>query len=80
VAAAISTLAQRLCHSHDIDTVVLCGGAFQNKLLLESLASELLNSGQQVLIPQHLPLNDGAICLGQAVVAAAKGLKEKQND
>jgi len=37
----------------------------------------LRNKGQQVLIPQHLPLNDGGICLGQAVVAAAKQLKDK---
>jgi len=80
VADAISTLSQRLCHTYGIDTVVLCGGAFQNKLLLENVASELLNIGQKVLISQQLPANDGGICLGQAVIAAAKVLKEKQYD
>ena len=75
--AAISKLAAQLCHKYIINTVVLCGGAFQNRLLLETVASELRNSGQQVLIPQHLPLNDGGISLGQAVVATATRLKDK---
>ena len=75
--AAISEMATQLCHKHIINTVALCGGVFQNRLLLETVASELRHSGQQVLIPRHLPLNDGGICLGQAVVAAAKRLKDK---
>jgi len=77
VATAISEMTTQLCDKHLINVVVLCGGAFQNKLLLETVASDIRQNGKQVLIPRHLPLNDGGICLGQAVVAAAKLLKDK---
>jgi len=75
VAAAVSDLAERLCHKHAMRTVVLCGGSFQNQLLLETVAANLRSMGLQVLIPRHLPLNDGGLALGQAAVAAATLLK-----
>jgi len=74
VSAAVSTLAAQLCHQNGLQTVVLCGGAFQNRLLLEAVSSALRNSGYQVLIAKQVPINDGGLALGQAVVAAATGL------
>jgi hydrogenase maturation protein HypF len=55
-----------------LDRVVLSGGAFQNRLLLESTADRLMAAGLRVLLPERLPPNDGGISYGQAAVAAAR--------
>lgn len=57
--------------------VVLAGGCFQNRLLLESVVSRLERSGRTVAWPKSFPPNDGAIALGQ-VVAVRWGLVEPQ--
>jgi len=57
--------------------VVLSGGCFQNKILLEGAVDKLKNSGFDVYCHQQVPSNDGGISLGQAVIAASmiqKGL------
>jgi hydrogenase maturation protein HypF len=54
------------------EMVVLSGGAFQNRLLLESVAAGLTSAGLRVLFPERLPMNDGGISYGQAAVAAAR--------
>jgi hydrogenase maturation protein HypF len=54
------------------DTVVLSGGVFQNRLLLERTAALLSEAGLRVLVPERLPPNDGGISFGQAAVAAAR--------
>ncbi len=53
------------------DNIVLSGGVFQNRLLLEGVTQQLQRSGKTVLSPQRYPMNDGGLALGQAVVAAA---------
>ena len=59
----------------DIETVVLCGGAFQNRLISEAIIRALEEDGVTVLLPELLPANDGGIALGQAAIAAAQELK-----
>ena len=54
--------------------VVLGGGCFQNRLLLESLVRRLRADGFAVYWPQLVPPNDGGISLGQAAVAAYGGV------
>jgi hydrogenase maturation protein HypF len=56
--------------ARDIDLVVLAGGVFQNRLLLESVAAGIHAAGLRVLTPERLPPNDGAISYGQAAIAA----------
>ncbi|MCW2952865.1 MAG: carbamoyltransferase HypF [Conexibacter sp.] len=68
-AAACGTLAGR----EGLDTVVLSGGVFQNRLLLEATAAALDRAGLRVLVPALLPPNDGGIAFGQVAVAAALG-------
>jgi hydrogenase maturation protein HypF len=58
--------------THGTEVVVLAGGVFQNRRLLESVAGELHRRGLRVLVPERLPMNDGAIAYGQAAVAAAR--------
>jgi hydrogenase maturation protein HypF len=51
--------------------VVLSGGVFQNRRLLQDTAGRLRARGLRVLVPERLPPNDGAISYGQAAIAAA---------
>jgi hydrogenase maturation protein HypF len=60
-----------LAADRGLGTVVLSGGAFQNRRLLERACSRLERAGLRVLVPERLPPNDGGIAFGQAAVAAA---------
>ena len=55
--------------------VALSGGCFQNRRLLEHSARALRENGFEVLLHRQVPPNDGGISLGQAVVAAARLLR-----
>ncbi|MEB3224618.1 MAG: carbamoyltransferase HypF [Synechococcus sp.] len=52
--------------------VVLVGGCFQNKYLLERAVQRLTMENFQVFYPQKSPPNDGAIALGQVFAVAAQ--------
>jgi hydrogenase maturation protein HypF len=58
--------------AHRCETVVLSGGVFQNRRLLEDSMRGAQKARLRVLVPERLPLGDGAISYGQAVVAARK--------
>ncbi|MCB9756887.1 MAG: carbamoyltransferase HypF [Candidatus Omnitrophica bacterium] len=60
-------------------TVVLGGGCFQNKYLLEQIIERLQKKGFAVYWPQRIPVNDGGLALGQVVVASAR-LQERAWD
>lgn len=49
--------------------VVLSGGVFMNRLLVETLAELLARDGIAVRLPERVPVNDGGIALGQAWIA-----------
>ncbi len=57
---------------HDLNNVVLSGGTFQNKYLLENIENELLSSGFNVYSHSKIPTNDAGIALGQLVIAASQ--------
>ncbi len=71
IAAAVATTASRLCQQHKIQTVVLSGGVFQNRLLLERSSQLLRQQNLKVLSASAIPANDGGISLGQAIIALA---------
>jgi hydrogenase maturation protein HypF len=56
----------------DSDKVVLSGGTFQNKFLLEKIETRLIKNGFKVYTHQKVPTNDGGIALGQMAIAAAR--------
>jgi hydrogenase maturation protein HypF len=53
-----------------LDTVILTGGCFQNRLLTEHTVAGLRAAGCRPVIPRQLPPNDGAIAAGQALAVA----------
>ena len=59
------------CDRHGLGDVVLGGGCFQNEILVVGLEKALVDAGLEVWRPRELPAGDGAVALGQAVVAAA---------
>lgn len=73
VARATTELVVRAAHEQQVSTVGLTGGVFQNRLLLQDLATGLRSAGLRVLTHQRVPANDGGLSLGQAVVARATG-------
>ncbi|MDD5431685.1 MAG: FGGY-family carbohydrate kinase [Candidatus Omnitrophica bacterium] len=69
VANAINDICLRIRKTRKINTIVLSGGVFQNKLLL-GLSKDCLKSlGFTVLTHKKLSCNDSSVSLGQAVVA-----------
>ena len=71
VAGATVEACVALAAAHGTEVVVLSGGVFQNRRLLESVSAGLAAAGLRVLVPERLPVNDGGISYGQAAVAAA---------
>ncbi len=71
VAAATVSGCERAASQRGLDTVVLSGGVFQNRRLLEATERGLRRAGLRVLVPEALPPNDGGISYGQAAIAAA---------
>ncbi len=52
--------------------VVLCGGCFQNRVLLSGAIEALRRNGFQPVWPERVPVNDGGIALGQIVLGAER--------
>jgi hydrogenase maturation protein HypF len=71
IARATVEACVRLAAAQATEVVVLSGGVFQSRLLLESVSGALTEAGLRVLVPEQLPVNDGGIAYGQAAVAAA---------
>ncbi|MCV0425523.1 MAG: carbamoyltransferase HypF [Roseibium sp.] len=64
----------RLSGARPPETVVLSGGVFQNAILRDRVSRKLQTEGHNVLNHHIAPANDGGLALGQAVIAAAKGM------
>jgi hydrogenase maturation protein HypF len=70
LAEIIAVVAQRVA----VSRVVLTGGCFQNRPLLERAVEKLERRGFRAYWHQRIPPNDGGIALGQ-IVAASRILK-----
>jgi hydrogenase maturation protein HypF len=69
--AATASACVQIARERNLSMVVLGGGVFQNRLLLEGAAELITTAGLRVLTPERLPPNDGGISYGQAAIAAA---------
>ncbi len=65
-ARAAADCCVKLAKKKEIKDVVLSGGVFQNKRLLEQLSYMLKQEGINCLTHVYVPANDGCISLGQA--------------
>ncbi|WP_371929669.1 carbamoyltransferase HypF [Methylomonas rosea] len=72
LAAATVDLLNGLSSQTGANSIVLSGGVFQNRLVLEAVSEQLRQCGKTVLAPQRYPMNDGGLALGQTVIAAAR--------
>ncbi len=66
--AAVNEVRQRT----GINKVVLSGGTFQNRYLLQKTENKLIKENYQVFTPVAIPANDGGIALGQLVIASKR--------
>ncbi|MBW4434966.1 MAG: carbamoyltransferase HypF [Pelatocladus maniniholoensis HA4357-MV3] len=75
LAQTIVNMVNYLSQQHHIKTIVLSGGVFQNRILLEQVTNYLKTSDINILTHSLTPCNDGGLSLGQAVIAAANLIK-----
>ena len=70
VAQMIARTCLKIRFNTKINTVILAGGVFQNRILLK-LSSDLLEKARfHILTHRLLPCSDVSISLGQAAIAA----------
>ncbi len=70
VAQVILEVSQKIRKDALINKVVLSGGVFQNKYLLEKSIQKLKENRFKVFTNHQVPANDGGISLGQLVIAS----------
>jgi hydrogenase maturation protein HypF len=70
VSAGLLEMARSARRRHGLADVALSGGVFCNRYLAERLIRQLQEDGFNVLWKKSVPVNDGAISLGQAAIAA----------
>ena len=68
----LADMVTAISDAHPTVPVVLSGGCFQNRLLLETTVKALRRRRRPVWWAQALPPNDGALALGQVAVARAR--------
>jgi hydrogenase maturation protein HypF len=78
LAIAVADLAASLAQARGVGTIALSGGVFQNRTLLEQVATDLRQRGLDVLQHRQVPANDGGLSLGQAAVCAMRILMARR--
>ncbi|WP_094752612.1 carbamoyltransferase HypF [Psychromonas sp. CD1] len=61
----ISDLIVKISDQHPTLPIVLCGGVFQNRVLMDTVLTQLKNLDKTYYVSQTIPLNDGGIAAGQ---------------
>ena len=77
LAQSIVSQARVIRDESGITEVGLCGGVFQNRVLSEQVIALLREDNFTVFMPERLPCNDAALCVGQAAELAARAEKEQ---
>ncbi len=72
VAQVILQISERIRQEASLNKVVLSGGVFQNKYLLEKSTGLLNRKGFSVFTNHLVPANDGGVSLGQLIIAAKR--------
>jgi hydrogenase maturation factor HypF (carbamoyltransferase family) len=64
---AMAVIAEKVCSAAGTDNVLLTGGVYQNKLILEGMEKRLARAGLNVFFNRKIPASDAGISVGQAV-------------
>ena len=78
--SCISRLVEKLSGTTGITDVVLSGGCMQNGILLEGLSFTLAELGMTVYSGAQIPMNDGGISIGQAVIGGIQHVSSSTNE
>jgi hydrogenase maturation protein HypF len=70
--AGFTCAVQQIAATSPIRTIVLSGGCLQNRIIMEGLFQALEENGFQVYTGEEIPVNDGGISLGQAVIGGLR--------
>ena len=68
----IVSMAKRGKEETGLNKIVLSGGTFQNRIILEKSENSLKINGFEVFTQSDIPSNDGGIALGQMAIAAKR--------
>ncbi len=71
IASAVAYFAKQ----HPELPVVLVGGVFQNRLLVEQVAALFADHAASLGLPGTIPPNDGGLAVGQLIVASSRRLR-----
>ena len=71
LAQALVDQALEIRKSCQYEAVGLSGGVFQNRCLTERVVEKLAQEGIEVRLHRDIPANDGGLCFGQVIEAAA---------
>jgi len=71
--ATLTEIVAGIASQHREKPVLLCGGVFQNRLLVERVAVRLKGEGLRCYIQNATPVNDGGVALGQLYYALHEG-------
>ncbi len=70
IAQVILDICEKIRKEHSLNKVIMSGGVFQNKYLLERSYHILTKNDFEVYSNNQVPSNDGGISLGQLVIAS----------
>ena len=76
LARLIVDMAKLLRRDTGVQTVVLSGGVFQNRLLAADAKAFLLQEGFKILEDENAPVNDLGICTGQTYAALQEKIRQ----
>ena len=72
IISVIFDVVKEMSNRFNISNIVLSGGTFQNKYLIERCENILAEEGLHVFTHSRIPSNDGGIALGQLAIAAKR--------
>lgn len=78
--SCLSRLVEKLSVITGIKDVVLSGGCMQNGLLLEGLLFTLTELGLRPYTGARIPINDGGISVGQAIIGGLQHVSSSTNE
>ncbi len=76
VLAMVREAVRRVAQRTGLKLVALSGGTWQNPYLFARAKEELVRDGFRVVWHRQVPANDGGLCLGQAVIARLRALRD----